>query len=155
MFGPTFAMEEGQIRRWQTVVQNVRSAREELPEGMRLWAEEVDKWEPDVVITDFEPVSAGFARRRRTPLIAVDNINAIDRCRHGRRIIGAEREDYLIARARGQGDGPGRGRVRRHDLLPAAAGAQAHHPGAADPPARDRHGAERGRRAPPRLLGRR
>ena len=107
VFGPTFAMQEGQIRRWQTIVQNVRNAREELPEGIRLWAEEVDKWDPDVVITDFEPLSAAFARRRRTPLIAVDNINAIDRCRHGRRIIGAEREDYLIARAVVRGMVPG------------------------------------------------
>ena len=46
VFGPTFALEEGQIRRWQTVVQNVRSAREELPEGIRVWAEEVDAWRP-------------------------------------------------------------------------------------------------------------
>ena len=107
VFGPTFAMQEGQIRRWQTIVQNVRNAREELPEGIRLWAEEVEEWDPDVVITDFEPLSAAFARRRRTPLIAVDNINAIDRCRHGRRIIGAEREDYLIARAVVRGMVPG------------------------------------------------
>jgi uncharacterized protein (TIGR00661 family) len=99
VFGPTFAMEEGQIRRWQTVLQNVRSARDELPEGVKAWAEEVDEWQPDVVISDFEPVSAAFARWARTPLIAVDNINVIDRCRHGRRIIGVQRDDYLIARA--------------------------------------------------------
>ncbi len=107
VFGPTFAMEEGQIRRWQTVMQNVRSARQELPDGMRVWAEEVDEWHPDVVISDFEPVSARFAWWARTPLIAVDNINAIDRCRHGRRVIGAERDDYLIARALVRGMVPG------------------------------------------------
>ena len=107
VFGPTFALEEGQIQRWRTVVQNVRSAREELPDAVRLWADEVEEWEPDVVITDFEPVSAGFARWTRTPLIAVDNINAIDRCRHGRRIIGGDREDYLIAKAVVRGMVPG------------------------------------------------
>jgi uncharacterized protein (TIGR00661 family) len=107
VFGPTFAMGEGQIRRWQTVVQNFRSAREELPEGVKVWAEEVDEWQPDVVISDFEPVSAGFARWARTPLVAVDNINVIDRCRHGRRIIGAERDEYLIARALVRGMVPG------------------------------------------------
>ncbi len=107
VFGPTFALDEGQIRRWQTVLQNVRSAREELPEGVKAWAQEVDEWRPDVVISDFEPVSAAFARWARTPLIAVDNINAIDRCRHGRRIIGAERDDYLIARALVRGMVPG------------------------------------------------
>ena len=100
-------MDAGQIRRWQTVVQNLRSARQELPEGLKVWAEEVEDWRPDVVISDFEPVSAGFARWARTPLIAVDNINVIDRCRHGRRIIGAERDEYLIARALVRGMVPG------------------------------------------------
>ena len=87
VFGPSFALKDGQIRRWQTVDQFVRSARKELPERMRVWAEQVHAWRPEVVITDFEPLSASFARRRRTPLISVDNIHMIDRCVHGRGII--------------------------------------------------------------------
>ena len=37
IFGPTFAMEEGQIQRWATVVQNLRKARRELPETVHDW----------------------------------------------------------------------------------------------------------------------
>lgn len=99
VFGPTFAMGEGQIRRWQTVVQNLRGAGEELPEIVQRWAASVGEWKPDVVITDFEPLVARFAFLTRTPMVAVDNINAIDRLRHGRRIIGDDREDYLLAKA--------------------------------------------------------
>ncbi len=51
IFGPTFAMGDGQIRRWQTVTQNVRLARHELPETMRHWLGVVHEWRPDVVIT--------------------------------------------------------------------------------------------------------
>ncbi len=107
IFGPTFAMGEGEIQRWQTVVQNLRNAGQDLPDVVRDWADEMEEWEPDVVITDFEPLSVRFARWTQTPLIAVDNINMIDRCRHGRRVIGAERDDYLLARAVVRGMVPG------------------------------------------------
>ncbi len=98
IFGPTFALEEGEIRRWATVRQNLRLARHELPETIRHWMDEVDDWEPDVVISDFEPLAGVYARLTRTPMIAVGNINMLDRCRHDREIIGGDREDYLLAR---------------------------------------------------------
>jgi uncharacterized protein (TIGR00661 family) len=99
IFGPTFAMEEGEIRRWATVRQNVQQAFHELPDTVKRWVGEVDEWKPDVVITDFEPLAGVYARSTRTPLIAVDNINMLDRCRHDDEIIGAQREDYVLARA--------------------------------------------------------
>ena len=48
--------------------------------------------------SDFEPLTGIYARLTRTPLIAVGNINMLDRCRHDREIIGRDREDYLLAR---------------------------------------------------------
>jgi uncharacterized protein (TIGR00661 family) len=36
---------------------------------------------------------------KRTPMIAVDNINMLDRCHHDAEIIGSEHEDFLLARA--------------------------------------------------------
>jgi uncharacterized protein (TIGR00661 family) len=98
IFGPTFAMEEGEIRRWATVRQNFQHAFDELPDTVKRWVGEVDEWRPDVVISDFEPLAGIYARTTRTPLIAVDNINMLDRCRHDAEIIGAQRQDYLLAR---------------------------------------------------------
>jgi uncharacterized protein (TIGR00661 family) len=98
IFGPTFALEEGEIRRWATVRQNVRLARHELSDTIRHWVDEVDGWQPDVVISDFEPLAGVYARLTRTPLIAVGNINMLDRCRHDREIIRKDREDFLLAR---------------------------------------------------------
>ena len=98
IFGPTFALKEGEIRRWATMRQNVRLAAHELPETVRHWIDEVDDWKPDVVISDFEPLTGVYARLTHTPLIAVGNINMLDRCRHDREIIGSDREDFLLAR---------------------------------------------------------
>jgi uncharacterized protein (TIGR00661 family) len=99
IFGPSFAMEDGEIHRWATVVQNIRSAGREIPETVRNWIDAIREWRPDVVVTDFEPLVGIYARTTRTPMIAVDNINMLDRCHHDDEIIGADREDYLIARA--------------------------------------------------------
>jgi uncharacterized protein (TIGR00661 family) len=100
IMGPSFAMEEGEIHRWATVVQNVRNVRRELPETVHNWVRTVDKtWKPEVVITDFEPLAGIYARTTRTPMLAVDNVNMLDRCHHDAEIIGKQRDDYLIARA--------------------------------------------------------
>jgi uncharacterized protein (TIGR00661 family) len=99
IMGPSFAMEQGEIRRWATVRQNLRLGPKELPETVRNWLAMVDEWEPEVVITDFEPLAGIYARLSRTPLVCVDNIHMIDRCRHDKEIIGAEHGDFAIARA--------------------------------------------------------
>jgi uncharacterized protein (TIGR00661 family) len=99
IFGPTFAMDEGEIRRWATLRQNVQHAFQELPETVKGWVAQVYEWRPDVVISDFEPLAGVYARSTHTPLIAVDNINILDRCRHDAEIVGDQRQDYLLARA--------------------------------------------------------
>ncbi len=99
IMGPSFAMEEGEIRRWATVRQNLRLGPKELPETLKHWLAMVDEWEPEVVITDFEPLAGIYARLSNTPLICVDNIHMIDRCKHDKEIIGAEHSDFSIARA--------------------------------------------------------
>lgn len=108
VFGPSFAMQDGEIQRWATVVQNVRNARHEVPETFHRWGKTIDReWRPDVVITDFEPLTALYARTFRVPMLAVDNINMLDRCHHDAEIIGREREDFLIARAVTRSMAPG------------------------------------------------
>jgi uncharacterized protein (TIGR00661 family) len=99
IFGPSFAMDQGEIRRWATLRQNLRRARIELPSEVTRWVGVVDEWHPEVVITDFEPLAGIYARLTRTPLVCVDNINMLVRCRHDREIIGQQRDDFLLARA--------------------------------------------------------
>ena len=99
VFGPSFAMENGEIRRWATVRHNLATAPRELPVTVRHWLEVVDAWRPDVVVTDFEPLAGLYARSAHVPLVSVDNIHMIDRCRHDDGIVGDEHADFAIARA--------------------------------------------------------
>ena len=99
IMGAKFVMEDGEIRRWATVRQNLSDAAGGAPKSIRRWIEMTRAWAPDVVVTDFEPLSAIYARVARAPLIAVDNINMLDRCRHDAEILAGHRDDYAIARA--------------------------------------------------------
>ncbi len=98
IFGPSFAMQDGEIHRWATVVQNIRNAGREVPDTVRNWMQAIHAWRPEVVITDFEPLVGIYARTHRVPMIAVDNINMLDRCRHDEEVIGAEQRDFILAR---------------------------------------------------------
>lgn len=98
IYGPSFAMKEGQIRRWASVRHSIGALRRELPASVRTWIRAVEEWRPDVVITDFEPLSGIYARSSRTPLICVDNIHMIHRCRHDDEIVEGAREDFRVAR---------------------------------------------------------
>ena len=62
--------------------------------------EAIHAWRPDVVITDFEPLVGIYARTHRVPMIAVDNINMLDRCRHDEEVIGAEQRGLHRSPAR-------------------------------------------------------
>ena len=99
IMGAKFVMEDGEIRRWATVRRNVADAAGGAPQSIRRWLEMTRAWRPDVVVTDFEPLAAIYARVSRAPLIAVDNINMLDRCKHDDEILDGHREDYAIARA--------------------------------------------------------
>ena len=99
IFGPSFAMEDGEIRRWASVTHTLKLAREKLPSSVRNWTDAIAEWRPDVVVTDFEPLAGIYARTHATPLICVDNIHMIDRCRHDAEILEGAREDFQIARA--------------------------------------------------------
>jgi uncharacterized protein (TIGR00661 family) len=99
IFGPSFALDHGEIRRWASVTHTMAAMRRELPSSVRRWLAAVQEWRPEVVVTDFEPLSGIYARSARVPLVCVDNIHMIDRCRHDAEILDGARGDYRLARA--------------------------------------------------------
>jgi len=99
VFGPSFAMEQGEILRWASFTGSLASARRQLPGNVRDMIASAEEWRPDVVVTDFEPLSGIYARLSRTPLVCVDNIHMIDRCHHDRRITRGAAQDFELAKA--------------------------------------------------------
>jgi uncharacterized protein (TIGR00661 family) len=71
--GLSIASADNEVSIFKTVMENLRR----LPEGHRrfqeLRAQVFDSFQPDCVITDFEPMTAYIAHHREIPLISIDN----------------------------------------------------------------------------------
>jgi uncharacterized protein (TIGR00661 family) len=53
---------------------------------------------PDLVVSDFESWAALYGRRHRIPVISIDNMQIINRCRHKRSLLSGAGFDYRLTR---------------------------------------------------------
>jgi uncharacterized protein (TIGR00661 family) len=79
--GLSFAYRNGRISQWRTFTQNLAAFPRIVRENRRLLRSSLEGFAPDVVMTDFEPFSAWWARMNHVPLISVDNEHVLTRCR--------------------------------------------------------------------------
>ena len=98
ILGFSLAYEDNAVRRWETVVQNLRGAITGWPRQLRAFYDVARDFAPDVVVSDFESFVLTVARREQVPAISVDNIMMLDRCRHDDGIIGDDTLDFELAR---------------------------------------------------------
>lgn len=89
IFGFRFAYVNNRMRYRRTLAKNLFRAPKAASSVARLMRH-VDEWEIDVVITDFEPLSCHVGRRKRLPVISIDNQHCLTNCavtlpRHYRR----------------------------------------------------------------------
>jgi len=87
IFGLSFAFIDGRIDKSETLKRNLLK----LPEGNKLndelFKKHFEPFEPDLVISDFEPFSAWWAWRNRVPFISIDHEHMLTLCKleHRRR----------------------------------------------------------------------
>lgn len=81
VFGLSFAFEGRRIDKSETLKKNLLK----LPEANRindeLFKEHFEPFEPDLVISDFEPFSAWWAWRKKVPFISIDHEHMLTLCR--------------------------------------------------------------------------
>ena len=70
-----------------------------MPEDWRRGAEIARVVRARVVVTDFDGFAYLFAKTHRLPVLSIDNIQMVDRCRHDAEILRGIHRDYLAARA--------------------------------------------------------
>jgi uncharacterized protein (TIGR00661 family) len=99
IWGLTMAYSDNEVRRWQTLARNLTGAVSGWPQNVREYFRIAEAFAPDAVVSDFESFAWLFGRRHRLPVISVDNIQMIDRCRHDERITAGHQADFELARA--------------------------------------------------------
>jgi uncharacterized protein (TIGR00661 family) len=80
IFGLSFAFVDGRIDKSETLKRNLLN----LPQGNKLndelFREHFEPFEPDLVISDFEPFSAWWAWRKDVPFISIDHEHVLTLC---------------------------------------------------------------------------
>ncbi len=99
IWGFTIVTEDNEVRNFRTLLQNVKGAvRGGWPQNARAYFDLAEQFRPDVVISDFESWSYLYALNRRLPVVSIDNMQIINRCRHDPAIIRDHEAAFQIAK---------------------------------------------------------
>jgi len=99
IWGFTLAYEDNRIRKWRTVLQNLKGAAKGWPRNIRRYFELVRQFEPEIVISDFESFSYLFGKNRLLPVISFDNMQIINRCAHDPALLAGFEKSFALARS--------------------------------------------------------
>lgn len=99
IWGLTLNYEGNSVKKWQSVLQNLKGAITGWPQNVKKYFEIADEFRPDVVISDFESFSYLFARNHFIPCISVDNMQIINRCKHEPALIGPHEDEFELTRS--------------------------------------------------------
>jgi uncharacterized protein (TIGR00661 family) len=97
--GLHIAYEDNQVDRSATFWSNLLSGARALPRQISAYFELLGDFHPELVISDFESFSYLFGQRHRLPILSLDNMQVLSRCRIDDAVIAGHRADFEIARA--------------------------------------------------------
>jgi uncharacterized protein (TIGR00661 family) len=98
IWGYSLVYEDNEVQKWRTLLENVRGAVSGWPANVRAYFDLTEKFEPDVVVSDFESWSYLFAKRHRLPVLSIDNIQMVDRCAHAAEITAGMGADFALTK---------------------------------------------------------
>ncbi len=79
-FGLCISYNQGRAESYRTIVENIRRACSEWSRGKSVIRRTFRTFRPDLVVTDFEPFTAFYARRFDVPFVSLDNQHLLTHC---------------------------------------------------------------------------
>jgi uncharacterized protein (TIGR00661 family) len=92
-------LEENRIVRGKTLWSNILSSGAGVPKNVTAYFDMIDRFEPEVVISDFESWSYLYGQNHRLPIISIDNMQIINRCTHPDVILDGDRTNFHFTKA--------------------------------------------------------
>jgi uncharacterized protein (TIGR00661 family) len=99
IWGFTIAYENGGVGKFDTFMQNLKGAFHGWPENVKQYFELVKEFKPEAVISDFESFSYMFAKNYLLPVISIDNMQIINRCKHEPEVLKGYENDFELTKA--------------------------------------------------------
>ncbi len=99
IWGFTIVTEDNEVRNFKTLFENIKGAvAGGWPKNIKAYFDIADNFKPDVVISDFETWSYLYGVNHRLPIVSVDNIQIINRCKHGPDVLRGQETSFQIAK---------------------------------------------------------
>jgi len=97
--GLTLTYFGNEVDRSASIWDNVKRAPRSIARNVEVYRRVAEAgFEPEAVISDFESWAAFYARRHRLPVISIDNMQVINRCRHEKEVVRGSDFDFRLAR---------------------------------------------------------
>ena len=97
--GLTLQYFGNQLDRTQSIFSNLKNAPKGINKNVKVYRRVAESgFVPDVVISDFESWAALYATRHGVPVISIDNMQIINRCKHDKAIVRGKGFDFELAR---------------------------------------------------------
>ncbi|MBT8496309.1 MAG: teichoic acid biosynthesis protein, partial [Deltaproteobacteria bacterium] len=90
--------EDNRMRPGKTVVSNIIEGAQGLPGNIEAYFELIERFEPEVVISDFESWTYLYGKNHRIPVISIDNMQVINRCTHPDEVLDGALGDFLLTK---------------------------------------------------------
>ncbi len=99
IWGLSIVHAEGAVVPSATAIQNLAGALAGLPKNVGKYFEIATRFDPEVVVSDYESWSHLYGKAHGVPVISLDNIQAVARCVHPPEITAGHEATYRLARA--------------------------------------------------------
>jgi uncharacterized protein (TIGR00661 family) len=100
-------LEDNRVRLGKTAWSNILAGALGVPQNIKAYFELLGDFEPELVISDFESWSYLYAQRHRLPILSIDNMQIIHRCKIPEDIIGDRKASFQLTKAFVKGKLPG------------------------------------------------
>jgi uncharacterized protein (TIGR00661 family) len=100
--------EDNVVSRGKTLLSNLlHTGLRGVPANIAAYFELIGKFRPELVISDFESWTFLYARAHGLPVVSIDNMQIINRCKHDKTILAGHQTSYRLSRAFVKGKLPG------------------------------------------------
>jgi uncharacterized protein (TIGR00661 family) len=83
----------------ESLFENLKSAPKGIKKNIEVYAEVAEQgFRPELVISDFESWAALYALNHFLPVVSIDNMQIINRCRHDKAVTASKGFDFRIAK---------------------------------------------------------
>ncbi len=91
--------DEGQVSRSKTLWSNAVTGATGVPRNVAAYFEMLGSFEPDLVVSDFESWTYLYGRTHRLPIVSIDNMQVINRCKHDKKVLAGDKASFRFTRA--------------------------------------------------------